>query len=102
MHDNPLSPSPLIPADEETKDAEGGYDDEDFEEEDGAQADSEKGQLPLDSTCTCMWHVMAEQIRTPNLSSGVSDKQSSGSSLNCRTCVLKQDTSPLLRSLDWT
>ena len=38
------------------------------------------------------WCVMTEQIRAPDSSFGVSEKQSLGSSPSCDTCVLKQDT----------
>ena len=45
---------------------------------------------------------MAEWLRGPNSNSGVSDQQSVGSIPSRDTCVLKQDTSPLLRPSDGT
>ena len=47
--------------------------------------------------------VMAERLRAPNSNSGVSDQQSVRSNPESRdTCVLKQDTSPLLCPSDGT
>ena len=40
---------------------------------------------------------MAQQLRAPNSSSGVSDQQSVGSSPGCGTCVLEQDDLPYLQ-----
>ena len=37
-------------------------------------------------------YIMAERLRPPDSSSGVSDQQSVGSSPGRDTCVLKQDT----------
>ena len=45
-----------------------------------------------DDQASLLWGVMAERIREPNASSGVSDQRSVGSSLSRDTCVPEQDT----------